>query len=246
MGASDHPGARATFVLVHGAWHGGWCWRAVAERLRAAGHRVLTPTLPGLAERASTLSGEITLAGCAAEVARLIEAQALRDTVLVGHSFGGAVVLGVADQLSERIRRLILLDALVLESGESPFGIMEPEIVAARRRAASEAGGIALPVPPVTAFGLPEDHPEADRVRRRLTPHPISTYETALILRHRPGNGLPCTYIHCTDPAYAPLESSRERARRQPGWRWREIATGHDAMITAPLELSRILIELAR
>lgn len=143
MGGINHLGARATFVLVHGAWHGGWCWRAVAERLRAAGHRVLTPTLPGLAERAASLSGEITLAGCAADVARLIEAQALRDIVLVGHSFGGAVVLGVTDQLSERIRRLILLDALVLESGESPFGIMEPEIVAARRRAASEAAGSA-------------------------------------------------------------------------------------------------------
>lgn len=246
MGEIEHPGAGATFVLVHGAWHGGWCWRAVAERLSAAGHRVLTPTLPGLAERASSLSGAITLGRCATEVARLIEAEKLHDIVLVGHSFGGAVVLGVVDRVPERIRHLALLDALVLESGESPFGIMDPQIVAARRRAADQCGGIALPVPPVAAFGIPEDHPEADRVRRRLTPHPISTYESPLTLDHRPGRGRPCTYIHCIAPAYAPLASSRARARRQPGWRWLEIATGHDAMITAPLELSRLLDTLAQ
>ena len=95
------------------------------------------------------------------------------------------------------------------------------EIVAARRRAAIEhGGGIALPVPSATGFGIPEDHPESVRLRDHLTPHPISTYENPLILTLRPGKGLPCTYIHCSAPAYAALARSRERARRQPGWRW--------------------------
>ena len=234
-----------TFVLVHGAWHGAWCWAAVADRLRAAGHRVHTPTLTGLGERADQLSASITLETFVADVRSAIEANDLHEIVLVGHSFGGAVVLGVADAMPERIGHLVLLDAVVLESGQSVFDTMAPEIVAARREAARAHGyGIAMPVPPVTVFGIPIGHPDAERVERRLTPQPIGPYETPLHLGAPIGNGRPCTYIRCSDPSYAPLEVSRALARRQPGWTWREIATGHDAMITAPAELSRMLMDV--
>lgn len=233
-------------MLVHGAWHGAWCWHAVAERLRAAGRRVLAPDLTGLGRKSHLLSAAITLDTCIADVTDLIEAEDLSGVVLVGHSFGGAVVLGVADRVAARLHGLVFLDSLILESGRSPFDMLAPAVAAERRRLVREAGGgIALPVPPVSAFGIPEDHPAAEGVRRRLVPHPAGTYESALTLVHPLGNGLPCTYVHCTQPSYPPLEGSRALARARPDWRWRTLATGHDAMVTAPDALARLLLDAA-
>src|SRR5919199_3344231 len=239
------PGGAKTYVLLHGAWHGGWCWRPVADALRAKGHRVFTPTQTGLGERRHLLSRAITLDTFVADLANVIEAEDLQDVILVGHSFGGLAISGVADRMPERIRHLVYLDSLVLEGGQSPFGVLPPDVVATRRKLVAEQGlGIAIPPPPVTAFGIPEDHPDAAWVRRHLTPHPVGTYESPLRLEHSVGNGRPRTYIHCTNPSYAALEGSRQLVRRQQGWQWKEIATGHDAMVTAPAELAHMLIEI--
>ncbi|MGU3540888.1 alpha/beta fold hydrolase [Methylobacterium sp. A54F] len=238
--------AGATFVLVHGAWHGGWCWRDVVAGLAAAGHRAFAPTLTGLGQSRHLLAGDVTLDTCVADVAGLIEAEELSGVVLVGHSFGGAVISGVADRLGPRLRHLVYLDALVIPGGARPFDAVPPAVAAERRRRiAEEGGGIALPVPPVSAFGIPEDHPSAAWVRRRLTPHPAGTYESPLRLAHPLGNGLPRTYVHCTDPSYAPLADVRRWVRSQPGWAWAEIAAGHDAMVTAPEPLTRLLAGFA-
>jgi hypothetical protein len=101
--------------------------------------------------------------------------------------------------------------------------------------------GFFLPPPAPKAFGIPESHPSTDWVRRRLTPHPIGTYESPLRLDNPVGNGRPCTYVMCTNPVYGPLERSRLWAKEQKDWNWQEIATGHDAMVTAPAELARVL-----
>src|ERR1700729_4499027 len=98
--------AAQTFVLVHGAWHGGWCWSRVADRLRSAGHRVFTPTQTGLGERKHLLSKDITLDIFTKDIANVIEAEELNNIVLVGHSFGGLAISGVADAMPERIRHL--------------------------------------------------------------------------------------------------------------------------------------------
>lgn len=231
-----------TYVLLHGAWHGAWCWRHVAAGLRARGHAVFTPTQTGLGERHHLLSRDITLDTFVADVVNAIEAEELEDVILVGHSFGGLGITGAADRIPGRIRHLVYLDSMVLEGGQSAFGRLPEDVVAARRALiAKEGGGIALPPPPVSAFGIPEDHPLAPWVRRRLTPHPAGTYESPLLLRHPVGNGLPRTYIACTAPLYGPLEGARQWVKRQPGWTWLEIATGHDAMVTAPEELTRML-----
>ncbi len=244
--AASEPNTGKTYILLHGALHGGWCWRYVAELMSSAGHRVHAPTQTGLGQYKHLLSGAITLDTFIADITNLIEMEELNDVILVGHSFGGAVILGVADRMPERIRHLVLLDSLIVESGHRPFGMLAPEVAAARRTlAAGEGLGLALPVPPVTIFGIPDDHPKAAWVRRHLTPHPVGTYESPLMLDHPLGNGRPCTYIHCTKPVYEPLESSRQLARRQPGWNWLEIATGHDAMVLAPAELSQMLMNIA-
>ena len=231
-----------TYVLLHGAWHGGWCWRTVADRLRAEGHRVFTPTQTGLGERKHLLSRDVTLDTFVADLAGLLEAEELTETILVGHSFGGLAVSGVADRMPERVRHLVYLDSLMLEGGQSPFGVLPAEVVETRRKqAAEQGGGLAIPAPAPAAFGIPDDHPRAEWVRRRLTPHPLGTYESTLRLENPVGNDRPRTYIVCTSPIYAPLEASRQWVRRQQGWGWQEIATGHDAMVTAPDELARML-----
>jgi pimeloyl-ACP methyl ester carboxylesterase len=233
-----------TFVLVHGAWHGGWCWGRVRPLLEAEGHRVLTPTQTGLGERAHLLSPAIDLELFAEDIARVFLMEDLSDVVLVGHSFAGAAITGLADRMPERLRQLVYLDALIVESGETPMSRVPAE-VAEQRMAASRAfdGGLSMPVPPPEAFGVtrPED---IGWIGDRLVPHPLRTFMSALTLANPIGNGVPATYIACTEPWYGPLASSRERARAL-GWPMREIATGHDAMVTAPGGLARLLTDIA-
>lgn len=245
-GTASAQAAKQTFVLVHGAWHGGWCWRPVADRLRGAGHVVFTPTCTGLGERAHLLSRDITLDTFTTDIANLIEAEELADIVLVGHSFGGNPISGVADRMPNRVKHLVYLDSLMVEPGKAPFDSLPADVVAARRKAAEQSsGGLSLPNPAPSVFGVP-DGPDAAWVKRRLTPHPISTYESKLTIKGPVGNNLPRTYIHCTDPSYAALEASRQWVRQQQGWRWMEIATGHDAMVTAPDELAGRLGAIAQ
>lgn len=245
--ANAQPSKGPTFVLVHGAWHGGWCWRDVSDRLAAAGCRVFTPTLTGLGQSRHLLSGAITLETFAQDLTNLLEMEDLSDVVLVGHSFAGPVISLAADRAKARIRRLVYLDSLIIESGQSPFSVLPADVVAARRKLVAEQGkGVAIPNPPVSAFGVPEDHPRADWVRRRLTPHPVGAYESPITLSGPVGNGLPRTYVHCTQPSYAPLEASRQWVRRQQGWAWLDLPTGHDAMVLAPDDLARLLLTQAR
>ena len=231
-----------TLVLLHGAWHGGWCWRDVAALLCAQGHRVTTPTQTGLGERRHLLSGAITLETFVQDLVEHLEAEEVEDAILVGHSFGGMAISGAADRVPQRIRHLVYLDSLVLEDGQAPFDVLPADVVAARRRLAQEqGGGLFIPCPPVSAFGVPENHPRADWMRRRMTPHPLGVFETPLRLRHAPGNGLPRTYIACSDPPYSPFEGVRREMRGSAGWAWQEIATGHDAMVMAPEALAQML-----
>jgi pimeloyl-ACP methyl ester carboxylesterase len=240
--SSDAQSAAKTYVLVHGAWHGGWCWKAVADALRGMGHRVSAPTQTGLGERKHLLTQNVTLDTFVADVVNHIEAEELNDIILVGHSFGGTSITGAADKLGSRIRHLVYLDSVILENGRSVFSALPPEVVAARRKTVVELGqGMFIPPPPPSAFGIPESHALTEWVRRRLTPHPIGTYDSPLTLANPVGNGRPRTYIVCTNPIYAPLEGSRQWVKSQQSWEWREIPTGHDAMVTAPEELARML-----
>ena len=238
-------GAPKTYVLVHGAWHGGWCWRRVADRLRAAGHRVFTPTCTGLGERSHLLSEDITLDTFTQDIVNVIEFEELSEVILVGHSFGGMPISGTADRIPQRIRHLVYLDALILQAGQSPFSVLPSDVVAARTEAAQEtSGGLSLPVPEPSAFAV--THPEdADWLERRLTPHPFNTYTSPLNIKRPVGNDLPRTYIACTDPYYAVLEATRNWVEEQQDWTWVEIATGHDAMVTAPDELTELLVGIA-
>jgi pimeloyl-ACP methyl ester carboxylesterase len=230
----------APFVLVHGAWHGGWCWRRVARLLREAGHDVFTPTLTGFGERGHLLGAGIGPETLVQDVVGVLQHEELTDVVLVGHSFGALVALAVAERDPDRVRRVVLLDGLVVEPGEPAFAGLPPGSAAARTAAAEATGGLAVPPPGGAAFGLaePEDIAWVDR---RLTPHPLRTYAEPFPLHAPLGAGRPVTYVCCTDPAYPAVHSAHAIARRE-GWDFRELATGHDAMIDAPAATAELLL----
>ena len=237
--------ARATnFVLVHGGFHGGWCWATVATRLRARGHSVYTPTQTGCGERSHLLSKSITLDTFVEDIVNVLQWEDLYDVVLVGHSFGGNSISGVADRMPERIRQLIYLDAIMLENGQTMFGLLAPEVVAERTRAAQASGGLGIDPPAPSAFGI-QDAQQARWVQSRLTRHPLGTYTSPLNLVNKVANGLPAVYVQCTDPIFTGLQSSRDwvKANRMPRV---ELKTGHDAMVTAPELLTELLEQLNR
>jgi pimeloyl-ACP methyl ester carboxylesterase len=238
--AIGRAAASKTFVLVHGAWHGGWCWSKVSSILRTRGHTVVTPTQTGLGERAHLISKSIDLDMFVTDIANVLKYEDLNDVILVGHSFGGNAISGVADRMRDRIRQLVYLDAVMLENGQSVFGLLPPDIVAARTKAAEESsGGLSIPAPPPAAFGI-SDPAQAAFVQPRFTPHPFGTFTSPLKLGNKVANGVPATYIVCTDPIYKPLEASRNWIKAA-GWKAIEIKTGHDAMVTAPERLADML-----
>ena len=205
---------------------------------------MLTPTQTGLGDRAHLIRQGITLDTFVEDLVAAVETEELEDAVLVGHSFGGNAITGAAERIPGRIRSLIYLDSVIPRSGVTSLELLPPELVAARRRSAAETGGVSIAPPDPSVFGVPPG-PDAEWVRRRLTPHPFDTMDSALTLTKPPGNGLPSTYVFCTAPVYVPLGLHRDYARAQPGWAWRELAAGHDAMVTAPEALAELLMELA-
>jgi pimeloyl-ACP methyl ester carboxylesterase len=234
-----------TYVLVHGAWHGGWCWNAVARILRTHGHEVFTPTLSGLGERAHLLSKAIDLGVFIQDVVNVLEYEDLTDVVLVGHSFGGLPITGAADRVPQRIRQLVFLDAVVLGHGQTAFSRLAPEIVAQRIAQSNEiSGGLSIPVPPASVFGV-FHAAQVTLLERNCTPHPLKTFDDPMILNGPVGGPIPKVYIQCIDPVYAPLQGSRDFVRAQEDWAWDEIETGHDAMISAPEALAAKLLRYA-
>jgi pimeloyl-ACP methyl ester carboxylesterase len=230
------------FVLVHGAWHGAWCWRRIVAPLWAAGHRAFAVTLTGSGELVHLLAPTISLQTHIADVANVIEAEELHGAILVGHSYAGMVITGVADRLAARLGHLVYLDAVVPQPGESWSSGHSDETRNQRRKAIADTG--AIPPPDPAVFGLAgADHAW---VARRQTPHPGGVYDEVLHFDAARIAALPRTFIDCTAPALATIAISRMRVRSEPGWRVVEIATGHDAMVSSPPALLDVLLQLGR
>lgn len=211
----------------------------MAALLRARGHTVCAPTQTGCGERSHLMSKSITLDTFVDDIANVFIWEDLHDVVLVGHSFGGIAVTGVADRMPERISRLIYLDAVILESGETLFGQLPPEVVQARLKAAEPSGGLSIEPPPPGAFGV-HDAEQSKWLLARLTSHPLGTYTSALTLSHPVTNGVPAVYVQCTDPVFSSLQSTRDWVKAN-GMKTVPLHTGHDAMVTAPEALTDLL-----
>lgn len=240
--------AHTSIVLVHGAWHGAWCWRRVLPLLRAAGAEAHAVTLTGLGERAHLMSPAIDLHTHVQDVMGLIEAEELARVVLVGHSYAGMVVTGVADRLLREkpgvLAHLVYLDAALPYPGDSWSSHHSEETKAARVAAAQPSGGLHFPPPDARLFGL--DGADRDWVNRRQTPQPFKLYQQPLPFDGEAWAGVPRTFIDCTSPALATIAPSRERVRREPGWKLIEMATGHDPMVSEPAALAEHLLGIWR
>jgi pimeloyl-ACP methyl ester carboxylesterase len=235
----------ATFVIVHGAWGGGWSWnRIVAPRLRGAGHEVHIATLTGLGERSHLASPEVDLDTHVQDVVNLLFYEDLRDVVLVGHSYGGMVITGVADRAPERVRQLVYLDAAVPGDGQALVDLGDPN----RRRelterAEREGDGWRIPVGPVPADQPPEITAWATPRRQQ---QPLKTFTQPLRLT-RGETTLPRAFAWCAH-GKEPGSPAAERAARlkdDPRWRFFELQTGHNLHYSAPDETVALLRELA-
>jgi pimeloyl-ACP methyl ester carboxylesterase len=233
-------------VLVHGAWGGAWIWRRVLAPLRTAGHEVHAVTLTGDGERAHLRHPGITLQTHISDVVQLVEAEELDGIVLVGHSYGGMVITGAADQLLARrpgaVRALVYVDAMLPLPGEGWGEKHSAEVVAARS-AAARANDHALPPPDPVDFGLSS----ADRawLLRRQVPHPFGPYREPLHFDGERVAALQRSFIDCTAPAYPTIAAMRERARSTPGMHLIEMATGHCPMVSEPAALIGHLLDIA-
>ena len=241
----------ANFLLVHGAWHGAWCWQRVLPGLIKAGHRAHAVTLTGVGERAHLLRPDVDLETHILDVMVAMDAEEMDDVVLVVHSYAGMLGTAVAARRPERLKHLVYLDAVLPKPGES-WSSTHGSATRNARIAAAQANPLhAFPAPDPSVFGLSEaDHAW---VQRRQTPHPGSPYTQALDFDPLQVVRVERTFINCTQPPLATIDISRLRMRDPkfwdgawlPGSQVIEMKTGHDPMVSDPEGLLKVLLALA-
>ena len=231
----------ATFVLVHGAWSGGLIWRNVARALRQAGHDVYTPTLTGLGERRHLLNREINLDTHIEDILGVIEYEDLSGFVLVGHSYGGMVVTGVADAVPESVGSLVYLDAFVPENGQSLVSIVPPGMP--RPTTAAREDWLSAPIA-VEAFGEPSAEVREFAARKRM-PQPTACFTQSVKLTGGLDRIRRNTYIYCNDPAPTAFTPFYERLKNKPGWRVHTLPCTHFPQMDMPDELTTLLLQAA-
>jgi pimeloyl-ACP methyl ester carboxylesterase len=225
-----------TYVLVHGAWHGGWCWGRISHALNATGSTVYTPTLTGLSDRAHLASPETDLTTHIADILGVLEMEDLTDVVLVGHSYGGIVVTAVADRAADRIAHLVYLDAIVPRDGQCLYSCVSPQAKAFFEEQAGDDWRIPVAAASAQFLGLKREE-DIRWVLPRLKPHPVRTFWEAVQLNST-SSPLPRTYINCIGDK--PLGQPRS-VQAEGIADYHELQTGHDAMVIAPQEVVELL-----
>ncbi len=233
----------ATFVLVHGAWHGGWCWRRVADRLVARGHRVFAPTLTGLGERSHLADREISLSTHIDDIVNLVRWERLDDIVLVGHSYGGVVISGVAEKIEKTTRSIVFLDAFVPENGQAMRDVVPAGSVARWHEHLSQDGRWIAPMP--AAFFKVVDETDRAWVDDLCLPHPYATFVEPIALDGARERIPKKTYIRATIYDSTAFRANYDRLKHDASWRVFEVESGHDVMVDAPDRLVEILEEVA-
>jgi pimeloyl-ACP methyl ester carboxylesterase len=232
-----------TFVLVHGAWHGGWCWRRVADRLRGGGHNVFTPTLTGLGERSHLVSAGIDLKTHIADVVNVMKWEGLSDVVLCGHSYGGFVISGVAEAMAPSIRSIVFLDAFVPGNGDTVHDLTAPAVRDAVSTA-TKRGDLVISPRAAEAFGVNA----ADRawVDRLCVGQPIGTFTDKIALTGARDRIARKSYIRAKSYPNPGFDRAYNALKSDPSWRTYEVACGHDVMVDNPDRLTEILLEVAQ
>ena len=224
----------APFVLVHGAWHGGWCWRRVADRLTAKGCYVVAPTLSGVCERSHLANDSISLSTHIDDVVNEIKWKDLDGVVLVGHSYGGMVITGVAERMRERIAAIVYLDAFLPQDGQSLSAIRSSTATQWPERL----------VPPIPAASFRVNAKDAAWVNSKMTPHPVKCFTETLRVSGAYSTIAEKVYIRALDYPSASFDAAIARCRADRAWKTIEMKCGHDIMIDQPAELTAILERL--
>jgi pimeloyl-ACP methyl ester carboxylesterase len=228
----------ATFVLCHGGWAGGWQWRTVPDLLRKNGHVVFTPTFTGLGERVHLAHPDIGLTTYVTDIVNVIQFEELYDVILVGYSFGGMVIGGVADRIPDRIAHLVYLDAFVPQDGQSLADLLGAEITTHTMEAVRQVGD-GWKIPWLSDPGDP-----------RMTPQPLKTATEPAIQRNPDALSLPRSFIYCPLDKDVmllgrPIVRAAQAAKSDPTWHYYELQTDHGPIQQAPLELSELLVLVA-
>ncbi len=244
VSSAQDPNSVTTFVLVHGAFHGGWCWRDFTPELEAKGHRVFTPTLTGLGDRFDEITTDVGLSTHIADVLGLYRAETLSDTVLLGHSYGGAVVTGVADAMPDALSTLIYLDAVIPENGKSVLDLQHEERRQEFLAKAKNFNGWQIPAPPVAFYGI-TDPVQQQWGDANCVPQPLKCFAETSALTGDWTRVADKAYIRCTKPPLPYMDKFQSFAEQQADWDVYEMATGHDCMVTEPQKLADILLRYA-
>jgi pimeloyl-ACP methyl ester carboxylesterase len=231
-----------TFLLVHGAWHGGWCWRRVADLLAAKGHKVFTPTLTGLGERSHLLSKDINISTHVTDVVNVFKWERLDDAVLCGHSYGGFVISGVAEQIAPAISSIVFLDAFMPDNGDAMTDLTGPAVIEAIR-AAQQKGALGVPPRPAAAFGVNEkDRAWVDSLTGL---QPLGCFTEKIALTGARDRIAKKAYIRAKNYENPGFDKALGRLKGNPAWRIYEAPCGHDVMVDMPERLADILEEVA-
>jgi pimeloyl-ACP methyl ester carboxylesterase len=226
----------ANFVLVHGAWIGGWYWRPNAQALRKAGHEVFTPTMTGLGERIHLMNPSINLDTHITDIVNVIKQEELSDVVLVGHSYGGMVVTGVADALPGKISSLVYLDAFVPNSGDALVKLLPPG-----NAPPAFASEYTLSPLPAAYFGATPE--VAAIVDARTTPMPVGCFTQPLKLTGVVDRVKKKTYIYCNVPAPTTFTQFYDKLKDDRGWTVHTLPCTHIVQIDMPNELTALLLQ---
>ncbi|MCB2106564.1 MAG: alpha/beta hydrolase [Rhodobacteraceae bacterium] len=236
---------RKPIVLVHGAGHGGWCWRDVRNLLRADGFDVYTPTMTGLGERVHLRSPDITLQTHITDIINVLEFEDLRDVVLVGHSYAGMQVAGVCDALKDRIAHAIVIDGAIAKDGEPAFpGMTMDDVV---KRFGPLKDGYLLKMN-IAGLGFPDPTTEtAQWLQRHLVEHLAQVWVQPISLPNGGTDGVPRTYVQCADPAkMSPVGQAKVAGvKNDPTWRYIEKVGPHNVMMTDPEWTANLIREAA-
>ena len=232
----------SAYVLVPGAWRGGWIWKRVRQLLQANGHEVFTPSHTGVAERIHLSSPGVNLDTHISDVANLISWEDLSDVILCGHSYGGCVISGVADRLADRIGALVYLDAFILENGQCLNDTVSWR-TRRRRIEAAKLSGEGWKLPPIPAETFKVNASDLDWVNRKTTTQPLGCFEQPLHLTGAIDQIKNVTYIFASGWSTSPIRCFYNKAKKR-GWRTVKIESGHDVMLDRPEELSRELLAI--
>jgi pimeloyl-ACP methyl ester carboxylesterase len=230
-----------TFVLVHGGWHGGWCWGALTAKLRAAGHTVFAPTLTGLAERAHLIDTVTGPDVHVDDIANVILFHNLRDVTLVGHSYGGLIISAVASRMANRIAHLVYLDAFVpTRSGQPATEMSNPERAAEITAAAAAAGK--AHIPPSGFHRWASDPKTVEWLKSKTTPQPRGCFGKGATWQGDPFAVKRLSFVLAAQHQPSPFQQFYERYKSDPKWQVHSMDCLHDIMVERPDELAHLLM----